>query len=88
MMNNNEKFQQLKKKIDNLNVRKLASESQAKRLEQELQKSKLEIKQIYGVQINDFAKAIETMKKQYESNLMELEKMVLEAEMKIGEQIK
>lgn len=88
MMNNNEKFQQLKKKIDNLNVRKLASESQAKRLEQELQKSKLEIKQIYGVQINDFAKAIETMKKQYESNLMELEKMVLEAEIKIGEQIK
>ena len=31
-MNDKEKFEQLKKKIDNLNVRKLAAESEAKRL--------------------------------------------------------
>ena len=87
-MSNNEKFQQLKKKIDNLNVRKLASESEANRLKDELEKSKEEIKSIYGVEINDFANAIETMKKEYESKLIELENMVLEAETKIGEQIK
>lgn len=87
-MNNNEKFQQLKKKIDALNVRKLASESQAKRLEEELEKSKSQIKKVYGVEINDFAKAIETMKKEYESKIFELENMVAEAETKIGEQVK
>lgn len=31
-MNNNERFEKLKKKIDELNLRKLASESEAKRL--------------------------------------------------------
>jgi predicted nucleic acid-binding Zn-ribbon protein len=78
-MSNNEKFEQLKKKIDNLNVRKLASESEAKRLEEELEKSKKEIKDVYNVDIKDFANAIEVMKKEYQEKLAELEELVAEA---------
>ena len=82
-MSNNEKFEQLKKKIDNLNVRKLASESEAKRLEEELEKSKKEIKDVYNVDIKDFANAIEVMKKEYQEKLAELEELVSEAEKKM-----
>ena len=82
-MNDKEKIELLKKKIDNLNVRKLASESEAKRLEAELEKSKQEIKDVYNVDIKDFANAIEIMKNQFQDKLMELEKLVLEAEEKM-----
>ena len=87
-MNNNERFEKLKKKIDELNLRKLASESEAKRLQEELEKNKIEIKEVYGVEINDFANAIETMKQEYENKLNELEGLVSQAEEKIGEAIK
>jgi hypothetical protein len=82
-MNDKEKMELLKKKIDNLNVRKLASESEAKRLEAELEKSKQEIKDVYNVDIKDFANAIEIMKNQFQDKLTELEKLVSEAEEKM-----
>lgn len=82
-MNDKEKFEQLKKKIDNLNVRKLAAESEAKRLEEELEKSKQDIKDAYNVEIGDFANAIEVMKKEYQEKLIELEELVKEAESKM-----
>lgn len=82
-MNDKEKFEQLKKKIDNLNVRKLAAESEAKRLEEELEKSKQDIKDVYNVEISDFANAIEVMKKEYQEKLIELEELVKEAESKM-----
>ena len=82
-MNDKEKLEQLKKKIDALNVRKLASESEAKRLEEELEKSKKEIKDTYNVDIKDFANAIEVMKNEYQEKLAELEELVSEAEKKM-----
>lgn len=87
-MNNNEKFETLKKKINDLKIRKLASESEAKRLSDELEKSKAEIKQVYGVEIEDFANAIETMKIEYDNKLNELEQLVSKAEEKIGDVVK
>lgn len=84
-MTESETFESLKRKIDDLNVKKMASESESKRLEEELNECKKEIKEVYGVEIEDFASAIEEMKKQYSLKLNELKELVLEAEQKIGE---
>lgn len=79
-----EKFESLKKKINAIKVKKLASEAEAKRLSSELEKCKEEIRKIYGVEIEDFAKAIETMKNEQKEKLAELESLVEDAEKKIG----
>lgn len=79
-----EKFESLKKKIDAIKIKKLASETEAKRLSSELEKCKEEIKKIYGVEIEDFAKAIETMKNEQKEKLAELESLIEEVEEKIG----
>lgn len=78
-----QKFDNLKKKIDNLTVKKIAAESEYKRLEEELENSKKEIKEIYDVDIKDFAQAIITMKEQYTKTLNELQILVSEAEEKM-----
>jgi len=83
-MTDAEKFESLKKKVDSIKVKKLASETEAKRLSDELERCKQEIKDVYGVEIKDFATAIETMKKERDSKLAELERLVSEAEEKIG----
>ena len=83
-MTDSEKFESLKKKADSIKVQKLASEAEAKRLSEELEKCKQEIKDVYGVEIKDFASAIETMKKERDAKLNELERLVSEAEEKIG----
>jgi len=78
-----EKFESLKKRVDSIKVKRLAAEAEVKRLTDELEKSKKEIKDTYGVEITDFAQAIETMKKERDAKLAELEKLVAEAEEKI-----
>lgn len=83
-MTDAERFESLKKKVDSIKVKKLASEAEVKRLSEELEKCKQEIKEVYGVEINDFATAIETMKKERDAKLAELERLVSEAEDKIG----
>ena len=83
-MTDSEKFEALKKRVESLRVKKMAAEAEAKRLADELEKCKNEIKKTYGVEITDFAKAIETMKKETEARLLELERLVEEAEEKIG----
>lgn len=79
-----EKFENLKKKIDNLNIKKMASESEYNRLNEELNTIKKDIKDVYGVEIEEFANAINIMKEKYTSTLNELEILVSEAEEKIG----
>ncbi len=83
-MTDAERFESLKKKVDSIKVKKLASEAEVKRLSEELDKCKQEIKDVYGVEIKDFATAIETMKKERDSKLAELERLVTEAEEKMG----
>lgn len=78
-----EKFETLKKKIDNLNVKKMAAQSEYKRFEEEFNKTKAQIKEVYKVEIEDFANAIQVMKKEYESQLNQLETLVSQAETKM-----
>ncbi|MBR4315939.1 MAG: hypothetical protein IKP65_03080 [Alphaproteobacteria bacterium] len=75
----------MQKKINDLNVKKLASESELKKVTEELEDCKNKIKEIYGVEINDFASAIETMKNEYKTQIDELSELVKEAESKIGD---
>ena len=79
-----EKFEALKKRVDSVKVKKLAAESESQRLSQELEEKKSEIRRIYGVEIEDFAKAIEEMKSEISRKLEDLNRMVSEAEEKIG----
>lgn len=83
-MTDAERFESLKKKVDSIKVKRLAAESEAKRLSEELEKCKKEIMDVYGVDIKDFASAIDTMRKERDSKLDELERMVTDAEQKIG----
>lgn len=84
-MSDVENFEQLKNKIDALKVKKMASETYVKRLTEELDNCKKEIKDEYHVEIEDFANAIDTMKKEYENKLKELVSLVEDAEQKIKE---
>lgn len=80
-----EKFERLKKRVDDIRVKKLAAESEAKRLRDELDDCKRQIKETYGVEIEDFAKAIETLKAERDEKMKELERMLDDAESKLEE---
>ena len=82
-MTDSEKFENLKNRIDSLKVKKMAAESEMKRLTDDLDKIKNEILLTYKVDITDFAKAIESMKKDYANKMILLEEMVVDAEKKV-----
>lgn len=84
MADDMERFEALKKKVDSLKVRKIASENEVKRLSGEFEQCKAGIREKYGVEVEDLAGAIETMKKEREAKMRELEELVSEAEQKIG----
>jgi len=84
-MTDSERFEQLKNRIDGLRVKKLAAEKEARRLEEELEDAKRSIRETYGVEITDFAAAIETMRSEYRASLAELEDAVSEAERKMSD---
>lgn len=83
-MNALEELENLKKKIDDLKVKKMASEAENSRLEKELNSHKKCIKEVYGVEIEDFSEAIETMKKELNKKIRMLTELVTEAERKLG----
>lgn len=83
-MNALEELENLKKKIDDLKVKKMASEAENSRLEKELNGHKKCIKEVYGVEIEDFSEAIETMKKELNKKIRMLTELVTEAERKLG----
>ena len=78
-----EKFERMKKRVDDIRVKKMAAESEAKRLSEELEECKKKIKSTYGVEIEDFAKAIETLKIERDKKMQELERLLSEAEQKL-----
>lgn len=84
-MTNSEKLEQLNRRINDLRVKKIASEKEVERLEKELEDKKNEIKNKYGVEIADFQAAIDVMKKEYDNKMAELEKSVENAENTIKE---
>ena len=61
-MSNVENFENLKKRIDELKVKNLTNLKEKERLEGELCKIKEKIKEVYGVEIEDFNSAITELK--------------------------
>lgn len=84
-MTDTEKFEDLKRRVDQLRVRKMAAEAESKRLSAELDRCRAEIREKYGVEAEDFARAIEVMRKEYEEKSARLLSLVEEAEERLKE---
>ena len=83
-MNNVENFENLKKRIDELKVKNLTNLKEKERLEGESCKIKEKIKEVYGVEIEDFNSAIETLEKEKEIKMKRLQELLNESEEKLG----
>ena len=59
-------IKKLKKTIDDLKVKRLSDLREKERLEKEFEDLKAEIKEVYGVEIQDFEKAINDLNKELE----------------------
>ena len=82
-MDDVERFEKLKKRVDELHVKKLAADAEVKRLTEELETCKANIKSEYNVEIEDFAKAIDTMQRERARLIDELDALVSDAEEKL-----
>lgn len=79
-------YETLKNEIEELKLKRLSDLREKERLEQEFEALKLEIKSIYGVEIEDFEKAIEDLKAELQSNLELLKKKIADCKSQIGVQ--
>ena len=86
---NNEitEIQNLENRISNIKLKNIASENEIKRLDEALENKKKEIKDIYGVEITDFSKAIDILKMELSAKMKELQDLIEKSEQKIGVKI-
>ncbi len=80
---NIQEFEKLKKEIENLRVKRLSDEREKEKLEKELEDLKLKIKEIYGVEIEDFEKAIADLQTEFDKNYEELKLQLQECKSKL-----
>lgn len=71
-----QEYENLKKTIDDLKVKRLSDLREKERLEKEFEDLKAEIKEVYGVEIQDFEKAINDLNKELEKDLVELKEKI------------
>jgi len=71
-----QEYENLKKTIDDLKVKRLSDLREKERLEKEFEDLKAEIKEVYGVEIQDFEKAINDLNKELEKDLAELKEKI------------
>ena len=71
-----QEYENLKKTIDDLKVKRLSDLREKERLEKEFEDLKAEIKEVYGVEIQDFEKAINDINKELEKDLAELKEKI------------
>ena len=71
-----QEYENLKKTIDDLKVKRLSDLREKERLEKEFEDLKSEIKEVYGVEIQDFEKAINDLNKELEKDLAELKEKI------------
>ena len=64
-----EEFESLKKTIEEIKVKRISDIREKERLEKEFEELKAEIKDIYGVEIQDFENAIESLKSELDDNM-------------------
>ena len=78
------KFEQLKSDIEELKIKRLSNEREKERLEKELEDQKKKVKEIYGVAIEDFEKAILELQKEFDLKYDELKNQIEECKQKLG----
>ena len=71
-----QEYENLKKTIDDLKVKRLSDLREKERLEKEFEDLKAEIKEVYGVEIQDFEKAINDLNNELEKDLAELKEKI------------
>lgn len=78
-----EEFESLKKTIDDLRVRQLSDQREKERLEGELEQIKIDIRSEYGVEIEDFEKAIGDLQQELDRELAALKDRISECKEKM-----
>ena len=76
-------FEELKKQIEELKVRRLGELREKERLESELAELKAKIKEVYGVEIEDFDAAIQTLKAELSETMAKLKQKLQECKSKM-----
>lgn len=84
MQNPVEEFESLKKTIEEIKVKRISDIREKERLEKEFEELKAEIKDIYGVEIQDFENAIESLKSELDDNMRLLREKIAECKNKMG----
>ena len=79
-----EEFESLKKTIEEIKVKRISDMREKERLEKEFEELKAEIKDIYGVEIQDFENAIEGLKSELDDNMRLLREKIAECKAKMG----
>ena len=79
-----EEFESLKKTIEEIKVKRISDIREKERLEKEFEELKAEIKNIYGVEIQDFENAIEGLKSELDDNMRLLREKISECKAKMG----
>lgn len=79
-----EEFESLKKTIEEIKVKRISDIREKERLEKEFEELKAEIKNIYGVEIQDFENAIEGLKSELDDNMRLLREKIAECKNKMG----
>ena len=77
-------YENIKDEIEELKLKRLSDLREKERLEQEFEALKAEIKSIYGVEIEDFEKAIEDLKSELQNNLELLKKKIADCKSQMG----
>ena len=84
MQNPVEEFESLKKTIEEIKVKRISDIREKERLEKAFDELKAEIKDIYGVEIQDFENAIESLKSELDDNMRLLREKIAECKNKMG----
>lgn len=79
-----EEFESLKKTIEEIKVKRISDIREKERLDKEFEELKAEIKNIYGVEIQDFENAIEGLKSELDDNMRLLREKISECKAKMG----
>jgi len=79
-----DELQSFESRINEIKLKNIASENEIKRLTDELEKKKQEIKDTYQVEIEDFSNAIAVMKEEYRNKADALSKLISDAEQQLG----
>lgn len=77
-------YENIKDEIEELKLKRLSDLREKERLEQEFEALKAEIKSIYGVEIEDFEKAIEDLKSELQNSIELLKKKIADCKSQMG----